>query len=81
MQFWIDEKNKPIQNKTKQLLHHLTLKADCKHIQRLSAINASFKKQIKEFMETMTSDDNICLIIIIAMVTVLANIAISNKLV
>ena len=57
------------------------LKAECKHIQRLSAINASFKKQIKVFMETMTSDDNICLIIIIAMVTVLANIAISNKLV
>ena len=47
----------------------------------LSAVNASFKKQIKEFMETMTSDDNICLVIIIAMVTVLANIAISNKLV
>ena len=47
-------------------------------MQRLSAINASFKKQIKEFME---SDDDICLIIIIAMVTVLANIAISNKLV
>ena len=37
--------------------------------------------QIKEFMETMTSDDDICLIIIITMVTVLANIAISNKLV
>ena len=50
-------------------------------MQRLSAINASFKKQIKEFMETMPSDDDICLIIIIAMVTVLANIAISNKLV
>ena len=50
-------------------------------MQRLSAINASFKKQIKESMETMTSDDDICLIIIITMVTVLANIAISNKLV
>ena len=50
-------------------------------MQRLSAINASFNNQIKEFMETMTSDDDICLIIIIAMVTVLANIAISNKLV
>ena len=50
-------------------------------MQRLSAINASFKKQIKEFMETMTSDDDICLIIIITMVIVLANIAISNKLV
>ena len=50
-------------------------------MQWLSAINASFKKQIKEFMETMTSDENLCLIIIIAMVTVLANIAISIKLV